>query len=202
MNRIIQSQVVSCDVDDILFPFYVLLNQRIAEARGVEIRPENLTSYNLHDIWQISKEEVDKFVIDCHRDYSYGYYPLPFSQEATYILSRTRQLIVVTSRQDCLKNQTFEVIKRFFTHSFKPENIFFADRSKKGRKKSEICLDKKVDIHIEDCLDVALECDSVGINVLLMDYPWNKCDKLPPLIKRVKHWGEILELFGYKDFTT
>ena len=65
----------------------------------------------------------------------------------------------------------------------------------KGKTKGELCKDLNVDLMIEDDPKYAEDCALKGINVLLLDKPWNQnCIEHENII-RVKNWKEILERF-------
>jgi uncharacterized HAD superfamily protein len=61
-----------------------------------------------------------------------------------------------------------------------------------SREKCEICLEKNIDIMIEDNLHYALQNANKNITTYLIDRPWNQDGQLPELIKRVYSWNEIL----------
>lgn len=56
--------------------------------------------------------------------------------------------------------------------------------------KAEICLKNKLDVMIEDTLEVGLELSTAGIPVILLDAPYNRRE-LPESICRSYSWDEI-----------
>lgn len=101
--------------------------------------------------------------------------------------------VVVTARPTFIKDHTIEWIKNNFDGIF--EEIHFADKAvhDRGWSKSEMCKKLEIHYHIDDFLAFAEDCASHGINVLLLDKPWNQMEKLEQKIKRVFSWDEISE---------
>jgi len=112
------------------------------------------------------------------------------SQEIVNLLSKSHNLFCVTARPKDIREITEEFLENKFPEF---EEVFFSgDVFGDSDSKAEICIKKKIDIMIEDLEDVALDCASKGINVLLMDKPWNQ-DVSHENIIRVRNWEEILE---------
>jgi len=61
------------------------------------------------------------------------------------------------------------------------------------KNKYETCLEIGTDLMIDDLLNCSLDCASRNIRVLLFNQPWNQCKELPPLVKRVYSWDEIIK---------
>ena len=72
-------------------------------------------------------------------------------------------------------------------------------RKNNATTKPMVCKQLGVLVMVEDNLTQAQDCASKGIDVLLLDYPWNQTANLDRQIKRVYSWDEITdEIFKYK----
>jgi hypothetical protein len=46
---------------------------------------------------------------------------------------------------------------------------------------------------VEDILSTCLKCADFGIPSFLVDWPWNQCEDLPKLVKRIRNFDEFQE---------
>lgn len=95
------------------------------------------------------------------------------------------KVIIVTARGYTIQNGTIEVTNEYL----KKNNIIVDDIIFRALDKSQICLDNKVDILIDDSISVLNKVSSVGIKTLLFTSVVNK-DKDSD-IERVSNWMEI-----------
>ena len=58
--------------------------------------------------------------------------------------------------------------------------------------KGEVCKKLNIELMIDDHLKYANQCAEIGINVYLLNCPWNKGDF--PGIKRVYSWQDLIQL--------
>lgn len=88
-------------------------------------------------------------------------------------------LVVVTSRQHVIRDETLEWIDRHYPKVF--SDVHFGNhfaKSGQSKKKSEICEEIGADVLIDDNPRYAHECASSGMHVLLFNwqrqYPWSR----------------------------
>ena len=109
-------------------------------------------------------------------------------------IASSYEVIIITSRSETVKSQTMEWLDSklpkilsgvYFTNNFLPAE---GDIS---REKHDICINLGIRTIIEDSYDVAVGAVSHGVNVLLMDKPWNRDVPEHPSIYRVKNWEDV-----------
>ena len=86
-------------------------------------------------------------------------------------------------------------VEEYFKNVFK--EIYFSNHAYfeyKGLPKSGICKQTKTEFFIEDCPDYAIDCAEKGINVLLLNKPYNKHVERKN-ITRVYSWNGITDYF-------
>ena len=121
--------------------------------------------------------------------------PVDGAREILEKLKNKNKIYVITARGERAKEITEKWIGNNYPNIF--DKIYFTNQfSQTGVKttKAIVCDDLDIDIFIEDSLDFALECAKPNRKVFLLDYPWNKTDKLPNGVTRVYSWKEIFEL--------
>lgn len=155
---------------------------------------ENIFSYNLWEPLGISREEVFQLADEYYN--SEDFESIEFikdAKEALQKLSKNNKLFIVTSRPVKIKEKT----EIFFKKNFPFINFDIIHSGDlfdgQGKPKAEICMEKGLDVFIEDRKEYALECAKKKIKVLLFDKPWNKNCKTPENIIRVYNWKEILD---------
>src|SRR5690606_39188480 len=100
-------------------------------------------------------------------------------------------LHVVTARHIDTKGDTIAWLEEHFPGHFKDIHFTFHNGSR--RPKSEICRLADLPTLIEDNGDYARECADSGINVLLMDHPWNRTVPEGWKIRRVQSWDHAVD---------
>lgn len=122
--------------------------------------------------------------------------PLPSAYEALLKLKQHFDLHVVTSRQNKVKNITFQWIERHFPDIF--SEIHLANhysREGKSRTKSEICHSIGACLLIDDSAKYAIQCVHDNIPVLLFgQYGWNQwgSDRVPQDIKFIQYDSSVV----------
>lgn len=121
---------------------------------------------------------------------------VPFAEAcmATKQLSRSHDLMIVTSRPDSTQPHVHAIVKKHFPRTFERihfTNGYAAAKDARIRKKSEVCKEIGAAVLIDDALIHAQEVAAAGIPVLLPDRPWNR-DHTPKGVTRVHGWDEIV----------
>lgn len=171
--------------------FIVFHNQNY----GTNLNFEDIKKYFFCDILGISFEE------DIKRQYKFfetdlfkRIQPVNGAINGVNKLNNNFEMIIITARPNEIKDKTVKWIEGYFPDIF--SQIIFTNKHSLNndlkREKHDICLETGVNLIIEDSLATAEKCASKGINVLLLDKPWNQAENLPEGIKRVYSWNEIV----------
>jgi hypothetical protein len=183
---------IGLDLDDVLvtsLPHYVAaFNQRF----GVRVEPADAAWRMFRRFPQIPRRELHEFFADLIRAGFFSSRPLiPGAREAVERLVQAgHDLFIVTGRaaQD-------EAITRAWLEQEGLTQHFSAmvhdGMEPIGRYKTAAALALRLDLFIEDELPVAIAVAQAAAPVLLYDHPWNQ-GRLPPGVRRVGSWGEIL----------
>ncbi|MEK6906869.1 MAG: hypothetical protein AABW81_04585 [Nanoarchaeota archaeon] len=183
---------IGVDIDEVLADLINPLVEYHNITYGTTLKRDDFRTFNLWETWGGTEEEANKKLYDFFHSKFFKEVPLiQKSQESVNFLSKKHELIIITSRPEYVSDRTIKWVEKNFSSCFK-EFHFTHEWYKNGTsRKKDICLNKKVDIMIEDSLDKALDC-SVISKVMLYDCPWNKTNNLPKNITRVNGWEEIL----------
>ncbi|KAK9791360.1 hypothetical protein WJX73_008658 [Symbiochloris irregularis] len=189
---------VAVDVDEVLGRFLHSLNQFALEEYGLDFDLADYHEYNFAKIWKTTQDESNTIVHQFFksRHFAFGILPIPGALASLQRLGRECDLVVVTSRQHCIRQQTLHWIQQHFPQVF--TDVQFGNHwalQGSSRKKSEICRDLGAHVLIDDNPIYAMECAEAGMQVLLYDwqlsYPWSKTADGGPRharIQRVQDW--------------
>ena len=187
--------IIGVDLDEVLADTLSAIIKFHNEVYGTELEKGDFNSYRFQEIWGGTRQEAIKKVYRFQStNYSRNVKPVPGSIEGIKKLKEGNELILITSRPHDVKNQTLTWLSHYFPGAF--SRVFFTDAyslTKRGRRKSEICHKMGVDILVDDLLSCSFDCASEGIQVFLLNKPWNQGKELPVLITRCKNWEEIVE---------
>ncbi|MEM2121158.1 MAG: hypothetical protein QXU20_00660 [Candidatus Woesearchaeota archaeon] len=199
-NRI-KRKKVGVDLDDTLFPFnkYFLIYRN--KKHNTNYREDDIFSFYYEDVFNISTEEIMAEMDDFYKTREYEEVsPVKNSVKVLKEINKTHDLIIITARPYYLVEKTKKWLKKNFGDLFL-EVIFTNLQSLSGEKKSkaEVCLEKNIEIFIEDNFEYALDCAKSGIKTLLFNKPWNKNFSTPKeyedLIIRVNDWNDVLKIY-------
>lgn len=186
---------LAVDMDEVLAHFLPAFIEFHNEKYGTNVSKKDFFSYEFWTIFNESPTESIQKVYDFHKtDYFKNIAPISEAQKAISKLKQKYELVIITSRQKEVQDQTIEWVEKHFPETF--SNIYFtnnnAQNTEKKQKKSEICNRINIPIIIEDCLEYAEDCAHNKKEVYLLDQPWNQSQKKHPQIHRVYSWDEIL----------
>ena len=188
---------IAIDLDEVLAEFLESFCEFHNKKYDTAIAPVQFKTYNFEDLLQITKQDIIKRVYEFHKTPLFAdLHPVPGSQMGVNELCKAHKLHVVTSRQEY--DVTVDATRKWMDHYFprKFERIHFMNHyAKKGKEmtKEQVCRDFQIRLIIEDQLGYAQKCTEKGIDVLLLDKPWNQCEQLPDGATRVYSWKEIVE---------
>ncbi len=184
---------IGIDIDEVVVEFVKGYLKFYEKESGKKYLFDNVSSYNFWEVLDFSKEEAYGSVNRFFETEDFEKLDLIDGvNESIGELSENNDIFFITSRPNFINGKTKEFLNRNF-----PEVSFELIHSKgfdtQRKHKEEICLDRDIKIMIEDNYEYAKKCADKGINVFLLDKPWNKSSEEHKNITRVKHWNEILE---------
>lgn len=190
--------VLAVDVDEVLYPFMELFIEHHNRGYGTDRTLEQFNSYVIEENFPMNSDEklqrIASFVTNGgFRDGS----PLSKSKAAINELSKSYNLVVVTSRWKDWEQDTLDWLEKHYSKTF--QNVHFANSItwSRGDKhdKASICKELGAVAFIDDSLDNVGKVAAAGIKSLLFgDYPWNQADELPEHVRRVSNWDEVLKV--------
>ena len=161
---------------------------------GTNYTKEDIFNYDFWTVFKTSREQSINDVLDFYNSPEFeGVGPIPDSQTAVSILSEKYFLAALTARPDFIRDKTLRWIDRYFPNSFSEihfTNHFAGNGAVKN--KSDVCIKNGYGVLIDDYHGHANECARRGINVFLMEQPWN-WETLHPRVVRVRNWQEVLQ---------
>ncbi len=186
---------IAVDLDDVSFNFMDPFLSYYNFLSGTFFRRKDMFSYRLEDVFKEPTEYVEEKLRQFYNSpFFRNLPPLPGARSAFKFLKETgHEIIIVTSRFDEYHQITDASLKENFFGRY--SNIFYSSSryNPRGKSKAQICKEQGASVLVEDCLKYALECDSKGIPVFLMDNPWNQGILNGTLITRVRSWKEVLK---------
>lgn len=174
---------VGVDIDGVLADSLPLWVGELNRFFNKNKRVEEIRLFDICATYEITSNELYKF-LDLKGKYLMSE-PLPVTG-APYYLSRIKQnhdIYIVTAREKRYEHETREWLKR---HRLPYNEILLLG----SHDKKEACLQRELNVLVEDTLEIGVEVSSVGVPVLLMDAPYNQ-GKLPRMVYRKHSWDEI-----------
>ncbi len=165
------------------------------ETKGTEIKYEDIKSYySLESLTKTSEEEGRRlFEQFCKTKNFLEMQPIAGAVEAVNQLSKKHKLLIITSRPEIIKKETYNSLEKYFNKSFSLISMLGNYSPKSIKTKKQICQENNCAVMIEDAYHHAIKCAEKGILTLLYNQPWNENKKLHKNIIRVNNWEEILE---------
>ena len=184
---------IGIDIDEVVVSFLEGFLEIYNKKYNTNISVDEIISYNLWECLPITKEESISIGDEFHdSEHFEGMGLVEGAVESIKKLSTNHEIIFVTSRPLNIKSKTENFIQKHFPKI--PVKIFFSgDFYGKGLTKSQICSDQGIDFLVEDNKHYAFDCAKNGINVFLLDKPWNKDYEEHVNLTKVNNWNEILE---------
>lgn len=183
---------IGIDFDDILFDFNHKYCEFLKERYGTNLCFDDIYTYDMCVVWNTDIHEavrrVDEFISSqMHDEVS----PVSGSVETIKELRNYYELHLITSREEKFQDKTLNWLDKHFPNFFNKIHFtnFFGENKIK-RMKSEVCIENGIKLMIEDAPVHAKDLAEMGIEVLLLDKPWNRVET-HTLVKRVYEWKEI-----------
>jgi uncharacterized HAD superfamily protein len=97
----------------------------------------------------------------CVTDYHNNMIPISDSIDVLKRLSKEHELYLISARSTKLEKTTRKLIDNYFPNIFKEIHLI-NKKEEINNKKSEVCLEQKIDIMIDDSLSNLIDCEKVG----------------------------------------
>ncbi|EPZ35605.1 hypothetical protein ROZALSC1DRAFT_27271 [Rozella allomycis CSF55] len=202
----INRPLLAIDVDEVLSMTHEAMIKFYNENYNANLELSDFTSYSYWQVWNVSLEEsIEITRIFYNSEHFDNVRPVPCAFEVLKALQFKFDLVVVTSRQETIKEKTIQFIERYYPGIFKGVyfgNHYLSEEEKKNlvpKSKSTICQELGAFAIVDDSLAIALECAEIGMDVFLFDlehsYMWNKTEyhRLPSSIHRVLNWIQVAD---------
>ncbi|RUS12641.1 hypothetical protein BC937DRAFT_87349, partial [Endogone sp. FLAS-F59071] len=213
-------RIIAVNFDNTLTTTLSSLVQFHNAVYGTHLKESDFTSENYWEVWGGTPEETyAKTRLFYESKYFRQIQPVQDGTLETLKMLKKRKftLVIITSRQQFIAEQTKKFVDRYFPGIF--DSIYFCNHSLSevekrtyvSKPKSVICHEIGAELLIDDSLKHSLECAAAGIKVLLFDlngrYGWNKLSKnsndvatandaaLPNSIRRVLNWNDVAKMF-------
>ncbi|MBI3379276.1 hypothetical protein HY029_00815 [Candidatus Gottesmanbacteria bacterium] len=189
---------IGIDIDNVIADSYPLYIDAFNKEFGTTVQYEEIFHfYYLEKNVGIEEAKVSEFIESIVHSEEFQLRIPPVVNALSIIKKWIKQgywIHYITSRPIDTKNETLKWLKK---HGFWVKGVTldlynekehnFKHISRINNYKRDIADKKKLDIFIEDSLDIS---KSLDIPVYLIDRPWNQ-GTLPENVKRVKNWEEI-----------
>jgi len=182
------------DIDGCITDTMGLLLPTLKEKYGVNIPYESATKFKLEELDWVDlhwTEILDTFY-ECMTERSECLMPQDGALEFIEKYSHDgNKLLFITAREDRLHKATYEWFERNVPNLKYEIKFVGVDDSK-----YEHIIDNNIRTFVEDRADTALKLAEKGINIILLDYPWNREEEYEhPNITRVNSWYDINEIY-------
>ena len=185
--------LIAVDLDEVLADFMGAFLKYHNATYRTKLKREDFHTY---DLWKVmggdqsgSLRKVREF---WRTEYAKDMRPVQGAFEAIRELALTHDLVIITSRDDILRNVTMEWINGHFKGMF--SGVYFSYsryRNNVRKTKAEICKSLGVNVLVEDDLQYAKEAANKGINAILFDAPWNQQEAKG--VQRAFFWEDVIE---------
>lgn len=153
---------------------------------NMDVKREQVVKYDIPTVLGVSNEEYDEF----YKKYKVEIHSKdPLKENAKEMLeklSKNHKVYFITARDTELKEATHSYFREYEIHY---DGIFMLGSHYKLDQAKEL----HCDVFIEDNYNTACELAESGIEVLLMDHPYNRMP-LKENMTRVHDWHEIYKV--------
>lgn len=196
---------IGIDIDDVLLQYIPAILAYRRTAEGVDLTEEQITDHYLWKVpaWNLNREDTIQKVHDFYKtEFFKNMPPVLGSRDGISLLGKYHDLFAISSRPFELEEDTRKQLERCFSGKLSDLtlcNAFPKDGSKKVSK-ADACIEKKIDVMIEDALPYAEEIANQGISVLLIDKPWNKQGVFNKKVTRTYSWLDVVDKINKNSF--
>ncbi len=187
---------IGVDIDDVLAQWNISYLKYINNKFGTNFKFDQITEYDYRQCFPEFIERIDFFNL-CFEFYGRPEFidldRVEYSEESIKRLAKKHKLYAVTARPEHLQQITENWIDKYFPNikEIVFTNFFTKDPNQKMIPKSEVCQNLGVDLFIEDAPHHAKDIAAKGINVFLLEKPWNRNFEVENKIFRKDSWKHI-----------
>jgi uncharacterized HAD superfamily protein len=175
--------LVGIDIDNVLAEFEAAFRGWINRHTGLALKRSDITRYRFAECCGLSPEEVaELFAGFVGAGQLRRLRLIPHARAALDGLARRAEICLVTSRpprEEIVADTLFWVGRKGLPYS----ELLWSER------KWEVA--GGFSLFIEDNLEQALGLAERGVEVLLLDYPWNRTAPPHPNITRIRSWHQV-----------
>ncbi len=192
---------IGIDFDEVVADSIKAIISLHNEQYGTNFKKEDVTEYKFENVWGGTLDEWrDKLNDFFSTKHLVRLDPMAGSMLGLRAMKeRGHELYIVTGRSRVVDLDATELwLKMHFPdvfHGVHYANFLAQDPTTARRKKSEICLENRIGVLVDDHIGTALECAEAGVKVLLFNQPWNQGELLPG-ITRVFSWDDVVREVG------
>jgi len=191
--------IVAVDIDEVLLPHFQDLANWYNKQYGTNLKMEDNQKHIL-SAWGVSEAKTAIKRVHKFLETEEFKQAKPFVEAAKVLaeLSENYDLVILTGRDDIVKEFTVEWLNEHFGGLFK--EVHFTHKYSldgKMRSKAVVAKERSFSFLIDDELEHAVAASNAGVKVLLFGaYPWNRTDRLPKNVTRTANWAEVKEYFN------
>lgn len=191
---------IGIDVDGVLLDMSTFLKRY--GSSFFRRQPVSPSAYTAEEMYEVSKGAVTLFGLRWFFPVYCRTYP-PYEGAADVYASLCEKghiILQITSRKLVTKRSPLAALSRFLLKQWLYRNRFYyhelilCEEEGVAGQKLRCCLERQVQVMIEDHAETALLLAEHGISVLLYDAPYNQRVR-DPRIHRVRNWEEIAAFF-------
>ena len=187
---------IGFDLDDVLVDFVPSFLEFFNRTSQFKFTKEMIHCYDMTIPLGISHKAFDEVINEFYKSEKFGNLtPQIGALEYLPAIKMDNELVIVTGRPKRVEDITFELVNKYFSEFF--SGVYLSHQegiSKTAIVKGEHCKKLGLNLLVEDCLEYAVECSKNGTKALLLDAPWNECDKefeKKHNLTRVYNWEDI-----------
>jgi len=186
---------IGVDLDDVLLDLNPALCEYHNSRFGTAFTPEDVTDYDLWNLWNCTKKEAFRRVDDFFESPEHlGAVAVSGAREAVPILADRYDLFLITAKPERLRDMTGKWISENFPGMFQEMRFTGGYGREPGNsvKKSEVCLELGIRTFIDDAIGNARDLAPHVDRIFLLDAPWNRESCEHPAVTRVFSWDDII----------
>ncbi|KAL9657334.1 hypothetical protein ABK040_011553 [Willaertia magna] len=199
----LKKPIIAVDIDEVLAPFVPLLiefynkNYLLEDQKPLTL--ELFHNYHFRHVWG-GTEERSTEIVNAFLDSDLFINQPIIDEKAVEVLqhlSKQYDLVIVTSRQHKIRDQTEKLLNTHFPNIFS-EIRMGNHYGEEGHvaSKPEMCKELGAVLLIDDSLKYCQQCKDEGIpSILFGNYAWNYSEEVIDeyWIKRINSWNEMEE---------
>jgi len=194
-----KKKIIAIDIDEVLMPHFQDLIDYYNRLYGTSLtlednHPKDSSRWGTPSM-KVAIRRVEKF-FDTNEFKNST--PFEDSKKAIKILSDNFTLVVITARDEIIKQTTKNWLEKHFPEFFKEVHFTsMYNLEGKARTKGEVAKSIKADYLVDDNFDHIIAAYKHGVKGLLFgNYPWSSNVQLPKGVIRANDWNDVLDYFN------